>query len=127
MLEFLRRLFRPRMFAAWSVDHDRGGYLVSDLFVPRSAVKFIVAYKRDRVTIDQLCIGIAYGEPDADNQCAALHIEEDNPCYKAILADLEQHFALREGWWREATREPFATDAITIWQRSDAPGGALPE
>ena len=126
MFAYLRRLFRPRRFAGWSIDHERGGYVANDKFVARSDVRFIVAYKRDLITIDQLCLGIAYGDSDANNQCAALHIEEDNPSYKEILADLEQHFDLREGWWKEATREPFATDSIMVWQRAGGSGSVLP-
>lgn len=122
MFAFLRRMLHPRRFVAWSVDHERGGYRAGDMFVARADVEFIVAYRRDLITIDQLCLGIAYGWPDANKQCAALHIEEDNPSYKEILADLEGNFDLREGWWHEVTREPFTSDKVTIWQRSAASG-----
>jgi hypothetical protein len=126
MISFLRRLFRRREFAGWSVDHARCGYVVGDLFVARSDVVFIVAYKRDLITIDQLCLALAYGDADDHGQRSAIHIEEDNPQYKDVLADLEAHFDLRDGWWREATREPFGTDRLIIWQRPEASVSVLP-
>lgn len=118
MLGFLRRIFRKREFRAWSVDDLAGGYRVGNLLIRRSDVVVIVAFKRDLITIDQLCLGIGYGEQDADGGHASVYIEEDNPAYGAVLADLEQHFDLAEGWFDQVTRPAFETKWTTIWSRS---------
>ena len=118
MLGFLRRIFRKREFRAWSVDDRVGGYRVGNLLIRRSDVVVIVAFKRDLITIDQLCLGIGYGEKDADGGHASVYIEEDNPTYSAVLADLEQHFDLTEGWFAQVTRPAFETNWTTIWSRS---------
>ncbi|MCA8947920.1 MAG: hypothetical protein KDE27_00360 [Planctomycetes bacterium] len=99
------------------MDHERGGYLAGARFVARRSVAFIVVYKRDLHTVDQLCLALAVDEPGDDGLHDAVHIEEDNPDYEEVLADIEAHFALPEGWWHEATRAPLATDANVIWRR----------
>jgi hypothetical protein len=118
MLGFLRRIFWKREFRVWSVDQLAGGYRVGNLLIRRSDVVVIVAFKRDLVTVDQLCLGIGYGPRDADGGHASVYIEEDNPTYRAVLADLEQHFDLMGGWFAKVTRPAFETNWTTIWSRS---------
>lgn len=117
MLGFLERLFRRREFRRWTIDESVQGYRIHDLVVRREDIAIIAAFKHDLITIDRLCLGIGHGEPDERGGYATEYVEEDNPSYRAVLRDLEQHFALKDGWWDEVTRPAFEPNRTVIWSR----------
>ena len=115
MFDWVKNLVSKREFRKWVVDDTRGGYSIGDRFISRSDVVEIVAFKRDLLTIDQLCIGIGVGEPDEDGELEREFIEEDNPSYRSVLDDIEAHFQLKEGWWDDVVQPAFATNWAVIW------------
>ena len=105
--DWLRKATHKPEYRTWAVDHERGGYRIGDLFIPRSDINLIVAFKRDLLTIDQVCVGIGFGEGALNERPPAEFIEEDNPSFAAVLADLEKHFELEEGWRAKVELPPF--------------------
>lgn len=118
MPRFLKRILRKREFQVWSVDESADGYAIDGRLLRRSDIVEIVAFKRDLITEDQVCIAIRHGEEAADGGRATDYIVEDNPCFHAVICDLEKHFVLTEGWWKEVVDPAFETNLTTIWSRN---------
>ena len=101
-------------FRTWSIDANAHAYRVGQTIIPWSDIIEIVAFKRDLLTEDQICIGLHVG--DGENY---EYLEEDNPGYKAIVADLELRFGLDDGWWQRIAFPTFETNLSTVWERTD--------
>lgn len=119
MFEALKRALQrlgPRRQREWSVDEAAAGYRIDgELTIRRSEISVIVAFKRDLMTFDQICVGIACTEPGPDGRCDLECIEEGNPTYAAVVEDLARHFDLAEGWWMEVAFPAFEENWTVIW------------
>jgi hypothetical protein len=83
------------------------------------AVDEIVAYKRDMIATDDICLGFrARGSDDFYSA------DEDMPGWVRLQQALRERFGIRrEEWLAEVTLPPFATNWTVLWTRA---GGLVP-
>ncbi|MDA0587678.1 MAG: hypothetical protein O2820_05305 [Planctomycetota bacterium] len=70
----------------------------------------IVAFKRDLLTRDLICVGFrVVGSEEL------IETDEEMPGFGKLRADVESRFSLPENWWSEVAFPAFATNMTTIW------------
>jgi len=103
----------PGRLKAWQVepeglrvrqDDQEGGC------IPWDEVAELVTFKRDFGAWDQVCVGIRQGE--ADDYTV---LEEDNPAWDQVLAELEARFPLPEHWLEVVVEPPFECNWTSLW------------
>ena len=79
-----------------------------------SEVLEVFAYKEDRFTTDDICLGFRV---HADGTFWA--VSEDFIGYKELLAELERRFSgIRTEWFAEVAFPAFAPNRTTLWGRT---------
>ncbi|PIE24673.1 MAG: hypothetical protein CSA62_02245 [Planctomycetota bacterium] len=117
------RVRRKPEYRTWSIDRDAGVYRVGDALIHRSEIRWIVAFKRDLMVTDQVCLGIAYGESTEEGALPTEYIEEDNPSFVPLLTEIEANFELKEAWREEVYYPPYEENWTVIWPREEEPSG----
>ena len=75
-----------------------------------SDVVEIVAYKRDLLTTDLVCVGFRlHGTDDL------IEIDEEMPGFDLTMAAVATRFQLPDKWWVDVAIPAFATNETTIW------------
>ena len=70
----------------------------------------IVAYKRDLLTTDHVCVGFRrHGTNDL------IETDEELPGFDALMAAVASRFSLPENWWSDVAFPAFATNMTRIW------------
>jgi hypothetical protein len=76
-----------------------------------TAVREIVAFKRDLFAYDEICIGFRLNEPDG-----YFEVWESDLGYKDLVSELPRRFpGVRQDWYGDVVQPPFATNWTTIW------------
>jgi hypothetical protein len=78
--------------------------------IPWDDVSELVTFKRDYGATDQVCLGFRRGESDA-----YAVLEEDNPAWLQVLAEVEERFQLPEQWFDAVMDPPFECNWTTLW------------
>lgn len=79
-----------------------------------SALTQIAAFKRDRLTLDDV-----WFEFSSDN--GVLHVCEEQPGFKALLAVVEERFPSVAGWEQHVIHPPFAENYTVLYVRPTTP------
>ncbi len=74
-------------------------------------VREIVAFKRDLLTVDLICLGFRISDSDD-----YFEIDEEDAGYQTLVSELERRFDIDEGWWSKVAFPPFGTNAMTLWR-----------
>jgi hypothetical protein len=69
----------------------------------------IVAYKRDLLSTDLICVGFRICGSDL------IEIDEEMPGFRTLMADVGSRFSLPENWWNNVAFPAFASNMATIW------------
>lgn len=76
-------------------------------------VNGVVAYKRDLMTIDEICVG--FSTPSGD-----VEIREEMQGWEALIEVLPTHLPgtpSSSDWWKNVAQPPFATNATKLYSR----------
>lgn len=94
------------------VEHGKLRYAV-----PLAAVLCIVAFKRDMLTTDLLCLEFRY----VDTAGTPMHVEinEDMPGFEQVIAALERKMpGFDKDWRAKVVNPPFAQNETVIFRMS---------
>ena len=110
----LKELFTPQE-SVRKVNFDDAGFTIlggrESVRGSWSSVIEVFAYKDDRFTIDDICIGFRF-----DAAGAFWWISEDYVGYRAVLEELPQRFSgIRTDWFLEVAHPAFAANRTTLW------------
>jgi hypothetical protein len=73
-------------------------------------VQRIFGFKRDRYTVDMICIAFVLRD-------TTVEINEEMDGYDSVIAALPKHFSgLEAEWWAKVAFPPFETNWTTIWE-----------
>lgn len=115
----LRRLFSPRTRGASvvSVTFDDNGFTRScgaeDVRLSWADVREVFAYKIDRFTVDDLCVGFCLNEAGDYGW-----ISEEDAGYAELVAYLPKAFpGIRTDWFRDVAFPAFVENRTTLWAR----------
>ena len=103
----------PGHLKAWRVESSGLRVRLGDaevIFLPWDEVSELVTFKRDYGASDQVCLGFRRGEADAYTV-----LEEDNPDWPGVLAEVEARFPLPAHWLEAVTDPPFECNWTTLW------------
>lgn len=95
---------------------ESSGFSVTDgdqviLEVVWSEVREVVAFKEDRFTVDDVCVGFRTDEANTYHR-----VTEEFAHYSDLLAELPRRFpGIRTDWFREVTVPAFAPNWTTLW------------
>jgi hypothetical protein len=115
----VRKAFGPKAETR-RIEFNASGFAVVDNgkqleFVAWSSIREIIAYKEDRFSVDDICLGFGTDDPNAFSR-----VTEDYIGYKEFLTELEGRFAgIRKDWFKEVAFPAFAVNRTTIWQDSN--------
>ena len=79
-------------------------------------VVLVSGYKRDLITIDQICLEVEFEDG------ARVGYHEDMPEWEELLERLPgllPDFPAREEWYRDVVLPPFETCETLLWRRSE--------
>jgi hypothetical protein len=77
-------------------------------------VQRIAGFKRDCITVDQICIEFTLNN-------WAVEINEEMDGYKDVVAAMSKHFPdMNAQWWESVTFPPFAASLTIIWPTAQA-------
>lgn len=74
----------------------------------------IVAYKRDLLTVDMICLGFRIAK-DTDH---VIEVWEDDSGYDLLVEAVQRRFSVTKNWWREVAFPAFESKWMTIWSRT---------
>ena len=91
-----------------------GGVECGDTSLAWSEVREVLAYKKDLLTTDLVCLEfITFRD-------TAVVIDEERPGFHELLRKLPNFldgFPPAEDWWRQVEQPPFATNLAHLWMR----------
>jgi len=105
-----------------SVQCDQGGFTLivkkgecieQTLHLAWDRVTGVFAYKRDCLTVDQMCLVI--GSDDLEQW---IEVTEDNEGYERLIEQLPKRFAgfpTPEEWWQKVALPPFETQWTQLY------------
>jgi len=110
----LKELFTPQE-SVRKVNFDDAGFTIlggrESVRGSWSSVIEVFAYKDDRFTIDDICIGFRF-----DAAGAFWWISEDYVGYREVLEELPQRFpGIRTDWFSEVAHPAFVENRTTLW------------
>lgn len=73
-------------------------------------VREIVAFKRDMLSVDLICLG--FRTDDSDNW---FEVDEECPGYGPLISEVERRFELTHDWWPKVAFPAFETNFTTLW------------
>lgn len=115
LLTRLREAFSPAKETR-QVVYDESGFTVVEhgktlARVAWAGVLEIFAYKEDRFTTDDICLGFRVHEDGT-----FWMVSEDFIGYKELLAELERRFSgIRTDWFAEVAFPAFVPNRTTLW------------
>ena len=89
------------------------GVPIGERIVPWRQVQRVVAYKRDLITVDQICV-------DVETEAGVLCLDEEMSHWKAAIRVLERRlpgFPAEEMWWVEVVAPAFARNERVLYER----------
>ena len=84
--------------------------------LPWDRVAQVVAYRRDLLTIDQICLAIVCDDPEE-----SIEVSEDDDGYKHLIEELPKRpteFPAPEEWWQKIALPPFETQWTRLYSRN---------
>lgn len=76
-----------------------------------TAVREIVAFKRDLFAYDEICLGFRIDDTDR-----YVEVWESDHGYRELLSALPDHYSrIRSDWLPEVVQPPFVTKRTTVW------------
>ena len=115
LLTKIRQAFGPRKETRQVISDESGFTVVEhDKILARVAwleVLEIFAYKEDRFTVDDICLGFRVREDGTFRM-----VNEDFIGFKELVAALERKFSgIRTDWFSDVAFPAFAPNRTTIW------------
>jgi hypothetical protein len=115
LLKRVRQAFGPRKESRQVVCDESGFTVVEhDKTLARvawSEILEIFAYKEDRFTFDDICLGFRVGEDGT-----FWMVSEDFVGYKELVAELERRFSgIRTDWFSDVAFPAFVPNRTTLW------------
>jgi hypothetical protein len=79
-----------------------------------ASIDEIIAWKRDLLTVDCICMGFAWAGSDV-----LKIVDEEMIGWDELQAAIEQRLGVKyaEGWWREVAIPAFAENRRIVWKR----------
>lgn len=118
-----RRTLRVRDHANQVIRVSGIGLAVEDALLEETvwsvrwdAIEEIVAFKRDMLTVDDLCLGFLPLGGRSYHVC-----DEDMPGWGEVNGALAARFGIRfEEWFAAVAHPPFAQNLTVLWRRAGA-------
>lgn len=111
----LLRKGRPSDRNLWSqpkIDVAETEFAVGAVAVPWADVGVLRAYKLDLLTIDEIRVSVAYGNPEKN-----LELSEEQEGFEDFIRTADAKFSFCPGWWERLVKPAFETNEVTLFQR----------
>jgi hypothetical protein len=86
-----------------SANGDRGSVVWNE-------VREIVAFKRDLLTVDLICLGFRVDE----SECC-IEVDEECAGYEELATEVERRFEIESDWRSKVAFPAFETNFMTLW------------